>query len=175
MLYELNDNLINKALNLSRLNKILFVLILDITLCFIGTWLALYVELEKVVIINSQFLILFLISISVLIPIFFALGFYRVILRYINEDTLQVLTKASIIYIVFFVTFFWIFKIQNTPKSFGFIQPMLMFLLIGSSRFLIKIWLKKYILFFSNKNNKKRSDYIWRRKFRKTISFSFKT
>ena len=47
MLYELNDNLINKALNLSRLNKILFVLILDITLCFIGTWLALYVELEK--------------------------------------------------------------------------------------------------------------------------------
>ena len=101
MLYELNNNLINKALNLSRLNKILFVLILDITLCFIGTWLALYVELEKVVIINSQFLILFFISISVLIPIFFALGFYRVILRYINEDTLQVLTKASIIYIVF--------------------------------------------------------------------------
>ena len=157
MINNFNRYLINKALNLSRFKKISYVLILDISVCFLATWLGLSIEQEKKITISWEFLVVFLTSVTILIPTLFVFNIYRVILRYINGDTLQIIIKASIIYTLFFSIsiIFLGFKVPNIPRSFGIIQSVLVFSMLGFSRLIITAWLNKYFFSFSRKNIKK--------------------
>ena len=138
------QNLTRKTLALSRPKKILIAIFLDILLCAFATWLALSIVNGEWIVINIQFATLTLVSIGIAIPVFFSRGLYKVIFRYVNGDTLQVLTKAIIIYTVIFTIIFVIVSIQNIPRSIGLMQPMIMFLLVATSRFLVKIWLNQH-------------------------------
>ena len=138
------QNLTRKTLALSRPKKILIAIFLDILLCAFATWLALSIVNGEWIVINIQFATLTLVSIGIAIPVFFSRGLYKVIFRYVNGDTLQVLTKAIIIYTVIFTIIFVIVSIQNIPRSIGLMQPMIMFLLVATSRFFFFFWLNQH-------------------------------
>ena len=87
-----------------------------------------------------------LISISIAIPIFYLWGLYKAIFRYSGNRAMITLLKAIIVYIVIYFLLFWFMDFDEIPRSISIMQPILLFLLVGSSRWLVKIWLGKYIL-----------------------------
>jgi FlaA1/EpsC-like NDP-sugar epimerase len=136
--------LTQKAINLSRGNKISVAIFLDIVICIIATWIALSISLGELTTINWQFAIPTLVSIFIAIPIFLSWGVYRTIFRYVNSDMLQNITKATIAYALLYSIVFVAISIQNIPRSIGLTQSMIMFLLIAASRWLVKTWLNQY-------------------------------
>lgn len=141
-----------KAINLSRVKKISLAIFLDIVICIVATWITISIRLVELTNINWQFAIPTLVSIFIAIPIFFSWGIYRTIFRYVESDMLQNITKAMIVYTLLYSIVFEAISIQSIPRSIGLTQPMIMFLLIVASRYLVKKWLNKY---FSIKVNEK--------------------
>ena len=144
-----------KIINLSRSTKKFIAIILDMVLCLLATWIALSIRLGEMVDVNWEFSKAGLLSVVIAIPLFFLWGNYKVIFRYINSDILPVLTKAVSVYTIIYSSIVLIATIPGIPRSIGLMQPMIMFLLVGSSRWLVKIWLNQYFAMKSNKKLKK--------------------
>ena len=81
MSFTINETIKNILL-LPRYAKQITVIIFDIGLCILCTWLAFYLRLEKFITINDITLIAALLSVFLAIPIFWLLGLYRAIFRY---------------------------------------------------------------------------------------------
>lgn len=135
-----------KALKLSRFSKRILAMSLDTILCMLSTWIALSFRFNQLVLINWDYAICALTSISIAIPVLFLFGFYKVIYRYVNNDLIEVLTKAIAVYTIIFSVIFTGFGIEGIPRSIGLMQPMIMFLLIAASRLFVKTWLDKHFL-----------------------------
>ena len=145
---------IAKAHSLPRLAKIGLAVFLDALLCFFATWLALSLRLEQWVLPNWTHLLPALVSVGVAIPIFVAWGLYRAIFRYSGARALSVLAKAVGIYAIVFATIFAILGVQGVPRSVGLMQPMILFLFIGGSRWLVRSWLGNRLTGSSRQNTK---------------------
>ena len=102
------DSLTIKAINLSRINKRILAIFLDMSVCLFTTWIAISLRLNELVVVNWQYSIPALVSICIAIPVFFLFGFYKVIYRYVNHDMLQVLTKAIAVYTIIYSIIFWL-------------------------------------------------------------------
>ena len=120
-----NRKITIKALNLSRFTKRFLAIFLDIIFCILSNLVVLHIILDPIEILNWQFVVPTLISICIAIPIFLYVGIYRVIYRYVNDDTLKVLTKSIIIYTLLFFLIFVVFGVQGIPGSIGLMQPMM--------------------------------------------------
>ena len=138
-------NLITKGVALSRKHKMLFAISLDILLCVFASWLSLSLRLGKIITIDERLIYASLVSVGVAIPIFFSWGVYRMIFRYLNADSFQVLSKGIILYTLIYYVIFGIANLQNIPRSIGLMQPMILFLLISISRWWIKKLLSQHI------------------------------
>ena len=155
MLSTFNQNLVRSALDLSRTKKIIIAISLDIILCVFATWISLCLRLGEIIILNWQFAFPVLMSVVIAIPVFFVWGLYKVIFRFVSGDTLEVLTKAIIIYTLIFAIIFVVISFQSIPRSIGLMQPMILFLLVIFSRWFVKMWLRKYINLKLVKKDKK--------------------
>ena len=142
----INQFLIRKALNLSRVTKRVIAILLDSFLCVCATWMALSLRLDEFIIFNWEYIIPVLFSIGIVIPVFIWSGFYKVIFRYETGNTIQILAKGISIYTLIYSIIFVLINIQNIPRSIGLIQPMILFLMIGASRLIIKFWLNQFFL-----------------------------
>ncbi|MDA9657592.1 polysaccharide biosynthesis protein, partial [Alphaproteobacteria bacterium] len=138
-----------------RIIKRLLALGLDIILCIFSVWLALSLLLEIWIPLDFSFIIASLISVGVAIPIFFSWGLYRAVFRYSGERAFRILAKATLCYTVIYFVIFSLILIGNVPRSFGLMQPMILFILIGLSRWSVKICLGKYLRGLSSEKNKK--------------------
>lgn len=134
----------NWALNLSRSVKRALALFLDIILCVFAFWLALSLRLEKLVSLDLHHLAPLLLAIGIIIPIFISCGLYKTILRYSSTQTMGVLAKAIFFYALIYSIIILIIGFQGVPRSIGILQPILMFMLILASRWIIKNWLREY-------------------------------
>lgn len=150
-----NNNLTSYLLKLPRIVKILIVVCLDIIFAIFSTWLCLSLRLEQIITLNDNYFLPVLISISIAIPIFFTFGMYRTIFRYNNAQTLQVIFLATGFYGLIYSTIFTIYSIYGIPRSIGLMQPMMMFFLIGTSRWLIKTLLNISSKYENNKTQKR--------------------
>ena len=115
-----------ELLTLPRVYKRLIVLSFDIFFCAISTWTAFTLRLDKFVSFEILFSKSAIVSIIVLIPIFFFFGLYRTIFRYSNLSTLRILFIAISIYAIFYFLIISIVKISLTPRSIGIIQPIIL-------------------------------------------------
>lgn len=155
MIGNLNQNIIIKALKMPRLAKRVFAIFLDSILSIFATWMAFSFYLNELVIFNWQYLIHALLSLSILIPVFLVFGFYKFIYRYNTEDTLNILVKSISVYALIYSLFFFLIDIKTSPKSIILLQPMILFMLISFSRWLVKIWLSQLKRENSDKKNLK--------------------
>jgi len=144
MITSINKFFTQYALKLPRYVKRSLAICLDSILCFMATWIALSLRLEEFVIINWQFAVPAFIAVGIAIPIFYSLGLYNTIFRYSSTDAIRVLIKAVAIYGLLYSFIFIILTIQGIPRSIGIMQPMIMFLQVGTSRWLIKKWLGQH-------------------------------
>ncbi len=155
MYFKIVKKLTEKAINLSRITKKSIAIFLDTIICIFSTWVALSLRLGELVLVNWEFIFHALLSVIIAIPVFFSWGLYKVIFRYVNGDTLQVLTKAITVYTILHIIIFSIVTVEGVPRSIGLMQPMIIFLMVGASRWLVKIWLNQYFPINPKKKFKK--------------------
>ena len=128
-------------LALPRYAKLMIAISVDINLCIMTLWLALYLRSGEFVMLSGEVFFGAVISILIALPIFFILGLYKTIFRYSGIAAVLSISRALIIYGLLFFVVVMVIGIPNIPRTIGIIQPLLLFFAIGGSRAVAKYWL----------------------------------
>ena len=150
----MTTNAYQNIINLPRFAKIIIVIINDIGLCILSTWLAFYLRLEQFININNVTILAVLVSISFAIPIFWLIGLYKTMFRFAGSSIILSVFIATLTYSFLYFSVIGIYVIPGIPRSIGIIQPILLFLGISISRLIVK-----YLYFGNFKNSKKKKMY----------------
>jgi FlaA1/EpsC-like NDP-sugar epimerase len=131
----------NQVVTLPRIVKRLVAITLDALLCIVTVTLAYRLRLDAWVYpVGNQWLS-YSLSLSLAVPIFVRFGLYRAIFRYVGWHALTAVAWGCTIYGLTYASLFTIIGFSNVPRSTGILQPILLFLAIGASRALARIWL----------------------------------
>src|SRR6056300_1756037 len=142
ILKDLSKNIIN----LSRYTKRIIAILIDIGLCIFCTWLAFYLRLEEFVKINDVTTLAVEISIFFAIPIFWLMGLYKTIFRFLGSSIIFTVFVATFVYALLYFAVISVYGIQGIPRSIGIIQPILLYLSILLSRLSIRyLFLSSFI------------------------------
>jgi len=113
----------------------------DALVCAVSVWLAFGLRLDGWGYFQlSQWWVL-IVAIGFSFPLFITFGLYRAIFRYMGSAALASMARVFIIYTCLFFLVFTIIGVEGVPRSIGIIQPILLFIGIGASRYFIRIWL----------------------------------
>ncbi|MGK6320561.1 polysaccharide biosynthesis protein [Sphingomonas sp. DT-204] len=82
-------------------------------------------------------------AIVLALPIFVRYGLYRAIFRYTGWPTIVTITKAVALYGAIYLCIFTLYGVANVPRTIGILQPLLVLLMVASSRILIRQWLNE--------------------------------
>lgn len=129
------------VLNMSRLSKRMVALSVDIVLCFFTVALAHFLRLDHWAMpVGSQWIAYFS-SVIFALPLFVSFGLYRAIFRYVGWGALMSVARACALYALLYSMVFSFVGVTGVPRAVGLIQPILLFLTIGSSRAFARYWL----------------------------------
>lgn len=128
-------------LNLPRSVKRGLVMFCDVLICGFSVWLALGLRLDQWGYLHGKQWMVFAAAIGFSFPLFIAFGLYRAIFRYVGSAAFVSITRVFIIYTVIFFSIFTIIGVDDVPRSIGVIQPILLFIGIGASRYFVRYWL----------------------------------
>ncbi len=142
-------------LSLDRYSKRVIVIITDLGLCILCTWLAFFLRLEELILFKDFNFYPAIISVLIAIPIFWLFGLYRTIFRYTEISIIFTLTASTFVYGLLYFLVIGVYGIQGVPRSIGIIQPMLLFVTIISSRLAVKYLLTSNYSLLSKSSNKK--------------------
>ncbi len=133
--------MIKSLLDMPRAGKQIAVIVLDVLLAVLATWLAFSLRLDTLHWpLDTQWRVYWLAPLMV-IPVFARMGLYRAIFRYTGLSALLAIAKAVAIYgSAFFALLVWQHWL-DVPRSLGVLQPILFLLLAGGSRALARFWL----------------------------------
>jgi FlaA1/EpsC-like NDP-sugar epimerase len=113
----------------------------DTLICVFTVWLAFGLRLDEWGYFQlSQWWVL-IAAIGFSFPLFIVFGLYRAIFRYMGSAALASMARVFIIYTGLFFVVFTIIGVEGVPRSIGIIQPILLFIGIGTSRYFIRVWL----------------------------------
>ncbi|MEO8015081.1 MAG: polysaccharide biosynthesis protein, partial [Polaromonas sp.] len=114
---------------------------LDLWLMLVSVWIAFYLRIDQTGMPQAQQSYVYLLSPLLAIPIFVRFGLYRAIFRYTGMAALATTAKAVALYALLFFLALLFFKWQGVPRTLGLIQPLLLLLLVGTSRAMARFWL----------------------------------
>jgi FlaA1/EpsC-like NDP-sugar epimerase len=130
-------------LSMPRYIKQLIVITFDAVLCFFSVWISFYLRLGEFVIFSNittgPGLISIFFSIVLIIPFFTGFGIYRTIFRYNGMPAILSIAQASILYGVLYSLIFTFMGVKGVPRTIGLIQPIVLFLLVATSRAFVNI------------------------------------
>jgi FlaA1/EpsC-like NDP-sugar epimerase len=128
-------------LKLPRPVKRVLVIFSDTLICGLSIWFAFGLRLDQWGYFQFQQWVVFLAAFGISFPLFIFFGLYRAIFRYVGTAAFISITRAFIIYTGFFFGVFTLYGVDGVPRSIGVIQPMLLFIGIGASRYFVRYWL----------------------------------
>jgi FlaA1/EpsC-like NDP-sugar epimerase len=117
------------------------VIFCDFLSCGLSVWLAFGLRLDQWGYIQGQQWVVFLAAISFSFPLFVLFGLYRAIFRYVGTVAFVSIIRVFAIYTGFFFGVFSLYGVDGIPRSIGVIQPMILFIGIGISRYFVRYWL----------------------------------
>jgi len=129
------------ALSLPRPFKRGLVLLVDVGLCVLSVWLAFYLRLGIFVPLAGAMVWAVLVSVMLALPIFVTSGLYRAIFRYSGLPAMVAVVRATVLYGLVFAAIFTFWGVEGVPRTIGFIQPVLLLMLVGASRAVARVWL----------------------------------
>jgi len=129
---------LNNFTTLNRFTKKTIAILIDIVTCIFAFWFAFYLRLEEFILFKNLNLIPFLFSIITAITIFWIFGVYRTLFRYAGLSIFFTISLSNFVYGLIFFLIIGLYGIDGVPRSIGIIQPILLYIGIISSRFLIK-------------------------------------
>jgi len=128
-------------LNLPRSVKRGLVLFFDVLICAFSAWLAFGLRLDQWGYFQGNQWTVLISAIGFSLPLFISFGLYRAIFRYIGTAAFLSITRLFTIYTGIFFCIFTLYGIDDVPRSIGIIQPILLFIGIGTSRYFVRYWL----------------------------------
>ena len=128
-------------LNLPRFIKRCLVIFCDAFICGLSVWFAFGLRLDQWGYFQSQQWIVLLVAISFSFPLFFSFGLYRAIFRYIGSVAFISIVRVFVIYAGLFFGVFTLYGVDDVPWAIGIIQPLLLYIGIGASRYFVRYWL----------------------------------
>jgi FlaA1/EpsC-like NDP-sugar epimerase len=144
VIYMLNQ-LGSHVIAMPRDAKQLFVLTVDTSLCLISVWASFYLRLGDFLTFSNLTTLPVLVtsaaSVVLAIPIFVLSGLYRAIFRYSGMPAMMTMARATLIYGILFAAVFTFIGVQGVPRTIGLIQPIVLFMLVGTSRAVARVWL----------------------------------
>ncbi len=138
----------NRLISLTRIQKQLFAIAVDVASIILSVWVAYSLRLETFHLPVGDERLLYVIPLFIAIPIFIRLGLYRAIFRYVGQHAMLTILKAVAIYgVLFFILILtWDFlglpRAEGLlPRSVGILQPLILLVFIILSRSLVRLWL----------------------------------
>jgi nucleoside-diphosphate-sugar epimerase len=135
------SRLASPALSLPRPLKRGLVLGVDAGLCILSVWLAFYLRMGDFAPLTGAMVWPVLASFVLALPIFIMSGLYRAIFRYSGLPAMVAVARASVLYALAFSAIFMFWGVDGVPRTIGFIQPLLLLMLVGASRAAARLWL----------------------------------
>ena len=121
-------------LALPRVSKRLMAATIDGALCALTVWIAYYLRLGHFVSLVGRPSLAVALSIALALPAFHVVGLYRMAFRRAGSEILPILALACVGYGLCYVTIIAAYAFDNIPRTVGIIQPILLFLAVGSVR-----------------------------------------
>ena len=149
--YQISKNIFS----LNRYVKRALAILVDIMICIITFWLALYLRLEEFILFKNLNLTPVILSILIAIPIFWIFGLYRTLFRYAGLSIFFTISISTFVYGLIYFFIISVYGLENIPRSIGIIQPVLLFVGIIASRFLLKYLLTGTFQSLINKKKKR--------------------
>jgi len=128
-------------ISLPRSFKLAIAFLCDLVVCSLSVWFAFILRLDQWGSLEGgQWWALFL-SVVFSFPLFVRFGLYRTIFRYIGSAALASMVKAFFIYTALYFLVVTLISIDGVPRSIGIIQPILLFIGVGATRYFVRYWL----------------------------------
>lgn len=134
----MTDDYISRILDIPRVAKRSIALAVDAFLCSLTVWLAFCLRLDGWVVLSPTQWLTIPASIAVAIPIFIRFGLYRAIFRFIGWEAFFSIVKAVGLYGFIYATIFTSISIPGIPRTVGILQPLLLLIAVGLSRFAVR-------------------------------------
>jgi FlaA1/EpsC-like NDP-sugar epimerase len=113
----------------------------DVLICGFSVWLAFGLRLDHWGYFHSNQWVVFLAAFGFSFPLFIFFGLYQAIFRYVGSAALASMARIFLIYTGLFFCIFTLLGVDDVPRSIGVIQPILLFIGIGTSRYFVRYWL----------------------------------
>ena len=113
----------------------------DVLICAFSVWLAFGLRSDQWGHFQVQQWIVLIVAIGFSFPLFISFGLYRAIFRYVGSAALASMARVFLIYTGLFFCTFTLIGVDDVPRSIGVIQPILLFIEIGTSRYFVRYWL----------------------------------
>jgi len=136
----INKNVMQLS-NFFKSNKKKYLIILDIISCLASIWFSMYLRLDFFYPLFDLPIIFIVFSSLLLIIILQSFDIYKSINRFSGWNSFINLGKALIVYNSIFFMFFTIISFSDIPRSMGVLHPIIITLVILSSRASIRILL----------------------------------
>ena len=133
--------MLKQMLNWPRSVKRSLVIALDVALALLATWVAYSLRFEALHWPQGGQWWVYLLGPILVVPIFARFGLYRAIFRYSGLEAMLATAKAVALYALVRIALLWWQNWPVFPLTLGILQPMIFFLLVGSSRALARFWL----------------------------------
>lgn len=128
-------------LKLPRPIKRSIVIYFDAIISIFSVWLAFGLRLDQWGVLQNYQWWAVVAAIGFSFPLFTVFGLYRAIFRYMGSAALSAMARVFIAYTFLYFGVFTIIGVEGIPRSIGVIQPILLFICIGTSRYFIRLWL----------------------------------
>lgn len=117
-----------------RAVKRLILMIMDSSFCLLALWLSVFARTEEFVRLDGSFIVAGLISIGLLLSIFYATGMYNEILRYSGGNVLFSMCISLGQYWLVYLVVVSVWGLEGVPRSIGFLQPLFLSVLLIATR-----------------------------------------
>lgn len=139
---SIQQRALQRIANLSRRKKQIIIATSDTILILFSLWLAFSLRLEHIVLPRGETLWLFVIAPLLSIPVFYGLGLYRSITRYLGLSAVTTLFKSVVLYIVLLALAVFLLDLKM-PRSVLVAHGLLILLFIGATRLIARDWSNK--------------------------------
>lgn len=155
-------------ISLPRISKQLIAIAVDILSIIFAVWLAYSIRLERFHAPVQDEILVYCLPILIALPIFIKFGLYRAIFRYTGQHALWSVLRAILLYGLLFSSLILSWDILGLPKGFGtiprslgFLQPLILLILIVFSRSFVRLWLTGGLSNTRSGKNQKRRTLIY--------------